>query len=126
MPYRYSIDRELRIVPSEWEGTVDLEQFKELLYRLCDDRAIRGFHFLVDMRRVEQVDATMSDVLELVSLVHSLDDGNTVSKLAIVAASGEALERARQYETLHVMTQGTSRKARVFSDVEEGRAWLME
>jgi hypothetical protein len=126
MPYRYSIDRKLRIVPSEWEGTVNLEQFKELLYRLCDDRAILGFHFLVDMRRVEQVDATMSDVLELVSLVHSLDDGSTVSKLAIVAASGEALERPRQYENLHVMNRGRAREARVFLDFQEARAWLRE
>jgi hypothetical protein len=126
MPYRYSIDREFRIVPSEWEGTVDLEQFKELLYRLWDDRAIGGFHFLVDMTRVERVEATMSDVLELVSLVHSLDDGSTVSKLAIVATSGEALERSRQYENLHAVNHGTSREARVFNDFEEARVWLRE
>jgi hypothetical protein len=122
MALDYCIDHELRLVRVTGTGIITADVLFE--YQKADP-AIADYDELVDMSRVESVEApSPSNVSALAGFSAKMDGGPKPTKLAIVAADDLLFGFGRMYQAYREMKPESKKEVAVFRSMPGALAWL--
>jgi len=128
MPARHSIDKELQLIITTWEGEARDIEFIEALKKYQEDIQNQpenmAYNEIVDLSNMTNIKLTTEGIISISQIAAKSDRGDTIRKLALIVGSNLAYGLARMYETYRSLTNKSSKVVRVFKDKEAAYEWV--
>lgn len=122
MPYRYTIDREARLVTVVGEGLGGLAETEALMRALSAELTpLPDYRILVDALALDYT-PTLAEAQQIRTILHDLRDSYR-GRIAVVVEGAVRFGVTRMVSSL-VESSGIHMEA--FRDLESARAWLAE
>ncbi len=127
MPAKHHIDDEASLIITTWDGDVTDSEFIAILQKYQKDIQCKAdyinYNEIFDIRNAAIIKLTIDGLLKIGRTASKTDHLFTYKKLAFVVNSNRAFALARMYGTLRNMGLSSSKKMRVFKDINKAIAW---
>jgi hypothetical protein len=125
MPIRYIIDHDRKVVLAAGFGRFCHEDVMGYQQEVWSKAEVRGYHELMDMTRVEDIEVPTSDrVRHLASLSASMDHPSARTRFAIIAPEPLAYGLGRMFETFRGLDLRSTKDVSVCRTLEEALDYL--
>jgi hypothetical protein len=123
MPIEAHKHPDRKLVVSVATGDITLEDVRDYFGRVWAEPAFQGYSEIIDWTGADSINLSVGELRSLAGAGHAFFGGETQSKLAIVIAGDAETRLAKLYRTLREV-RGVGPQIRVFSSLEEARAWM--
>jgi len=121
MPFRYTIDKERRLIVSKGWGILTKNELLAYRHQLRSDPNFdESFWRLIDLTEVTDIQVPTDEI----SFWSQFNIGSTSVRRAIVASPAFFSALDRLYETMGRISGGKGELTKVFEDLQPARQWL--
>ncbi|PLX79200.1 MAG: hypothetical protein C0614_08145 [Desulfuromonas sp.] len=130
MPAKHSIDTEIQLLVTTWEGDAIDTDFSDVLIayqkEIQENPEYADYNEIADFREITSIKITPKGLMNIGKIAAKTDLIKGDCRLALIVNQGLAFNLARIYATYRSLNKSSKKEVRIFNNMDCATKWATE